>query len=150
MGRLKAKKTSHIYTQVYKQRGGSSSFPVYRGKRGGNFLGRIIGPLISKVIRPLARPVLRTLLPQAKHVLKPMAKEFGKKMLAHGVNEYGDVLTGKKKFKDATRNMVKSARGEMGRAVVKKMQGGKRKNVTKLKSVNPKKPDIFASIHKIK
>ena len=106
--------------------------PYYRGI--GRQRGRGFGALAQVVGRP-AIPFLR------KHIV-PAAKRVGADLLEFAVPEVADVVSGKKNFKTAAKNV--------GRQTLRKQLGGGKQNrsipVKSLKGSSRSRRDIFTNI----
>lgn len=160
MGRLQKKSIHNLYTQNYLQSGGGHDFPVYKG-RGGNMMhvyrgrGGGLGRILGRFVKPLLRSLVPRIKKEAvrgikKHVL-PIGKKVVKKALERGMAETEEVIRGKKKIKQAVKDLGRSTKEHVKNETVKHMRGGGKFYSKKIKSVAKKqRNDVFSRLPRIK
>ena len=106
--------------------------PYYRG----------IGPQRGRGFGALAQVIGRTASPFSRKYIVPAAKRVGADLLEFAVPEVADVVSGKKNFKTAAKNV--------GRQTLRKQPGGGKQKrsipVKSLKRSSRSRRDIFTNI----
>lgn len=158
MGRLKKKITSNLYTQNYLQSGGGHDFPVYKGKggnvmhvyrgRGGGFGTRILGRFVKPFIKNIFKTVKHEAVKKIKKHVIPIGKKVAKRAIESGLEETKNVMSGKKKMKQAIKDLGKKTKQHAKEETVKHMRGG---GNVKVKRIGKKRRnDVFSRLPVIK